>query len=1112
MRGVAIGASLATAAVSMLVIPFAGSAFASAAAVTSVTATPASTYQTAGTTAFFQVTPDAPVTTAGDISVIVVSGPDADFASNGPNSFDGACQVAGNFGTFTATPAKPVCGVPNTHGGGVDSVKIVADKNSNGLADGTDPFTMVQATFVGNLNSVTLTGPSSAAQNTCAVYTVSAADAGSRARFLQNIRIRATQPAAPGSPVLSFCPAAAELPAAMVTPTDNAPLANVVEGDVVTGPQGQSVTFGLRSTSTNSPIAIDAFVDTNDNHAVDPTEVSSSKSLTITPGGNDGARTIVVTAPSPVFAGDPVSGTITVTNAAGDAVGGAQVEVARTGANPLAQTSLVTNQLGQIPFTYTATNAGTDTITAFINQTGGTASHDPTEPIGTKVITVNGASAPSAIDLTAAGTVAGGSNKPGANATVAENAIEPLTHPTETFTATVTDSASPFAPRQGITVRFTVPAHVSGSGTSADDFTPATSTDVVTDAAGHAVFVLTDPSPVNGDAYRVLATVAGGGASDDAFVLFQASSVESNAATNGGVGGTFGATTGSVTLNPPVVTTQVCTAQTFTATVKDQYAAPVSGANAYFKVTGRNTIPVGPLNDGNHTTDASGVSTGFTYTDTEAGCSTDETTFDQIQVGAEDAAGKDNTLQAGEPTDVGYRYYTIAAPAAAAVEGGIGAPTQQFSGSTAPYNPVTSDDAANQAINVSVPVGSQTPVNVFFEPRNATNSSHLPGSTVSVSSTGVGSLVTPGSNAPLASPQAVTVDASGFAQVKVLSTATGTETITGTINGQTKSVVITWTNAGTGRFLDLTPPTATAVIGGSQAFTTTVTDLYGNPVSGTAINMSLTGPGQFGNGTNAISGSTDATGKYVVAVTVLASGPITVTSIGTGPEFSKAAGNPTGSAAGKGTDSSTLNGSGAPTPSAAGSSLSLSPSSPQPNDIVTATGRVGDSTGAPIAGQNVRFTVSGVTSASSGILATDSSGRAEFPFSSSSAGTATVTFSVLSGSVEQFHKTASVTFGNRTPSLSLRTFSNQALGGGKSVVVLKATVNPANAGHTVTFYRRSGITGVVVPAGESTVDSSGVATRIIHGSSGAIQLIYSILRPNAGFNVVRSNDVSYKFK
>lgn len=99
-----------------------------------------------------------------------------------------------------------------------------------------------------------------------------------------------------------------------------------------------------------------------------------------------------------------------------------------------------------------------------------------------------------------------------------------------------------------------------------------------------------------------------------------------------------------------------------------------------------------------------------------------------------------------------------------------------------------------------------------------------------------------------------------------------------------------------------------------------------------------------------------------------------------------------------------------------------------------------------------------------------------------------------------------------SPTLALTVATNTHTTGNHGKVILKATVSPKQAGHDVTFYRRSGLTGKVVPAGNAAVDSSGVATREINGNTGAIQLIYSILRPNTGFPVVRSNDVSYKFK
>ena len=124
------------------------------------------------------------------------------------------------------------------------------------------------------------------------------------------------------------------------------------------------------------------------------------------------------------------------------------------------------------------------------------------------------------------------------------------------------------------------------------------------------------------------------------------------------------------------------------------------------------------------------------------------------------------------------------------------------------------------------------------------------------------------------------------------------------------------------------------------------------------------------------------------------------------------------------------------------------------------------------------------------------------------------TYSDLGSYVGAIYFTSSSAYQSTPPAdpekLSLKVASNTHVSAGKGQVILKATVTPKQAGSSVTFYRRSGMTGKVVPAGNSAVDGSGVATRVINGYSGAIQLIYSVLQPLPGYQQVRSNDVSYK--
>lgn len=151
---------------------------------------------------------------------------------------------------------------------------------------------------------------------------------------------------------------------------------------------------------------------------------------------------------------------------------------------------------------------------------------------------------------------------------------------------------------------------------------------------------------------------------------------------------------------------------------------------------------------------------------------------------------------------------------------------------------------------------------------------------------------TPGTNEPSTDTESLnaascTTDSTGKCSV-TLTNNTPTEgesiTVTATMPRQSGgSVTATstknWHNPGNGEARNITvaPKTASQPSGGVQAFTATVTDRFGNPVSGVVVNWSESGPGAFRNGVSQC--TTDATGKCTIEVQSLAteSGDETVT-------------------------------------------------------------------------------------------------------------------------------------------------------------------------------------------------------------------------------------------
>lgn len=1081
-----------------LLLPLTGSAQAAVTDVTTVTASD-DTNQSVNTNAVFTVTTGPAISGAvgtGDIKGVVSFGPEADFAANGAQADISCVNPAAPIPSNTVT-----CTVPNTtaRGAGADTVRFFADKNSNNVFDAGEPSDVVTATFVGPVSAVTLTGPSSTATDTCAVYTVGATDSGGRAVANQAIVVKAIQSTGTAT-ALQFC-----------TPADPDldPAANTARKSVTTTASGGTVTFGIRTDNAN-PIALQAFIDGNADNILQPaSEANQTLNVTVNAGGAAGAANVSVTpsTATPV-AGDTVTVNVVVKNAANNPVAGVSPTYNITGANPKANTVIAqaTDAEGKTSFTYAANNTGTDTINVFVNQ-GGSLDREPSEPQGSTQVVVGGTPVASNIDLTCTGSAAGGTTASTSNASTAENCVVPTSQATETFTATVTAAAAPNGPVAGVSVRFLIGTNVDGNGVdSANDATPASEVSVTTNASGVATFTLTNPNPVAGDAYKVTATIAGSNPikSDDAFVRWEASTAGTNAtpaATNLALGSDFVASTGTVTLTPEVITTQVGSTTGFTATVRDQFGALKSGVSTIYSVSGRNSIAASAAST--KTTDANGQST-FSYKDN--GNIATATPADTITVFV-DSNG--DSLSFNEPADTSTRNYTLTAPTAAAIEGGIGAGVEQF-GASSPFTAKTDDDTTTSSIDTTHTTATATPVNLFFEVRNADNSSKLPGSTITVTSTGVGALVG-ANNAALTGAQTVTVGADGYVHLKALSNAPGTQTIVGTADGQSKTLTITWTNTGKGRVLTISPTTKSAAVNTVNAFTVHIVDVYGTPVGGSAVNLALTGPAQFGNGTSAISGTTDASGNYVANVTATGTGTVNITATAANAEdFNAAVNTPnTGNPAGDKDATAVLTVGAAPTPSAATTTLALNPTSAPVGSFITATGTVKDAGGAALAGQGVRFIVTGATTQQSSLLTTDANGQAAYPFSASSAGGVTVRLSVVnSGGVEQFQKQAIGAFTSSAPAQAARPILSQT--SSRGVVVLSLRTNTRYEGLTVYFFRRSGITGKVVPAGTGVIRSNGVATRVLHQTTGQILAIYSKIIGATNIATPYSNDVQFK--
>ena len=591
LAGLATFATVAAVSIPLLATP-------ASAAVSSVTVAPATYQAPAGT--FADVT--ANVTPAADptpIRYVIVSGPDADQAGNGTLA-DGVC-------TGVANPRT--CHIVNTGGPGVDTVTVFADNNGT-LNPAGQPSSTATIQFFGPATGVDLKPDSdTAAAGTCNPFTVTVTDAATPAGGVpsQQVRLEATLTGDATGRSLSFCedpadPNDTNAGGDTTLPANNPPGTTAQALGTVTTDSTGKATFGIRSNQPGGA-TVRAYVDKNANSTFDAaTEPSDISTKTFTAGGGDAPNNaaqdavapngLTVSPPSQTAAvNDNVVYTVTARNASGDTTPNVIINYKITGANPNAGATLSpTNNSGVATLSYTATNPGTDTITFWVNQTTAapaTPDANAGEPTATATTTIPGPPSGNTIDLTCTGTSAN---------TTAEDCVQPLTHKSETFTALVTKGG---VAQAGIPVRFSFSS--TAPGTAPVVF------NTVTGADGKAVFTPTDANAVHGTVNTVTATIAG-----------------QTTPAPGGVN----TDTGTVTFQQATPHDRDGHARerhyadqragsTFTATVIDQFGAPVPGVNVDFSITGRNAALIGGPALMDKITDANGQAS-ITYTDTGA--------------------------------------------------------------------------------------------------------------------------------------------------------------------------------------------------------------------------------------------------------------------------------------------------------------------------------------------------------------------------------------------------------------------------------------------------------------------------------------------------------------
>lgn len=554
---------------------------------TTVTATPASGNYAVSGTAPISAHVNAPATEVPHVRFTVTNGPDAGNAAD------------------TSVPCTPLnggtadwtCNVPNHGAAGLDTVTVYDDTNfqqfgANETAmqaafANTEPNAVVKANFV-TLSSITMTPQLAPGQHSaevatggCQVYAVNLSPALS-----EPVTITITQGlgqaqggllgigATPPGPSLSPCGVAGAPPLTVVSHNETSeggdPILGLLDPPtytdnlVLSGTTGQNpanpgqLLFGV---SSNTAGTVNVAASSGN-------LTTGAQALSVVKGGQTAVKILTVTPTSQgVVTGGTATFTVLAQNTNSTPLPGVTVDYVVASGSPDATKAPVacpaTSQSGTTTCTLTAGSAiGTDAVTFFAPQGSGEtapASNDP--QVSAKVTVGTAPPAGSTLTLNCPDELVTDDNSLVPNCTVTTGNGG---QQTVIFAAHV---AGPGGAALGdVPVQFTV---VSGPASVA-----STAGNVITNASGNAIFVISETNPASGDKVTVQATVgspqAGGLGPAVASATFQAPKptyVTATPATQNVANG------GTVNI---------------TGKVLDQFGAGVSGQTLDYTVAGRN--------------------------------------------------------------------------------------------------------------------------------------------------------------------------------------------------------------------------------------------------------------------------------------------------------------------------------------------------------------------------------------------------------------------------------------------------------------------------------------------------------------------------------------------
>ncbi|HWC33776.1 MAG TPA: Ig-like domain-containing protein [Mycobacteriales bacterium] len=906
-----------------------GTAFAAAQTVSgiTVTTTSASAASGAGATATVSgtYTASADGTAPTNIEYTVTNGTDQ--SASGGHAAETTAPAGCTATRTSATGGTFSCTVVNKTGNpATDTVQVFGD-NGNNTFDGspTDVVGSPTATvhFTAPPTSVSFTtAPTTGTAGTCADYTATTNGVAAGDQPL-NLIVTESSAANPGATPITLYPTGCANGGSTTTGnsvTGTGPYNNTFTHTVTTDASG-SVTFGIMTSAAGTgTVKLDV-----------PSNTSVATSAVNVTWNSGGADSITSVTPAPgstsQLTGTTASFNVTVANNGSPVQGVTVMEETTTGPDTIAPTSCGTsNASGQVTCTvHNGGTAGADALTFWVDNSSGSCSHttgpDSCEPKGTATATFTAAPAVSSANstLTCVQQLAG-ANK----GTAQTDCTVPTSQTSVTFTATVKDASG--NPISGAPVTFTATAAKLGGTTLSGSNLPASAT-TNTNSSGVATYTVSDPTPAGGDNASVSAAVG-------------ATSVGSATAHWAAPAAT------GLTVAPALQTVTKGGTVTVKATVTDQFGTAVSGTHVItYIVSGRNNAKTG-------TAAPDGT---ISYTD--AGSSPAVMT-DTISV-------TDVTDSFNGTANVAYVTGSTTASTVTVDTSGLGVSdgTCGASGHTAATGVALQHVTEVCAVVVNNTTPTPEPLagkTVTFTVSNGQVDAH--GSLSSTSTT----------------TYTATTDANGVAFADVTSAKSGAQTVTAAADAATGSGTITYSApAATAAYsIALAPTNPTVAPGGSQKFTATVTDKFGNPVSGVSVNFTQSGPGSI-SGASSATVTTGPDGTAAVTVTTQSTdtgaGSVTAT-IGTAGTQCNSA--PTGTPP----SACTANATYSVAATIAPSSLTLSSVTKlkvQHHLVITATATNSDDTRA--ANQVVRVYLTGAnTAAAAGT--TDSNGVAHIRF------------------------------------------------------------------------------------------------------------------------------------